>query len=526
MRSFAALLAAAASAFVVAVAILGLTAAPANAHAVLVASSPIDGAHLDSAPAQVTLTFDESIRLIPGAAQVISNTGLRADGGAAHLSADETTIMIPLRPDLPRGSYSATWRVVSADTHIVSGSISFGVGQDAGAPVITPASHSGPLIIGTAVARGFLYVGLVLGLGVALVCRVLWPWTLRLTRIRALILSGWALIGLATLAQFLLQGPQSLNLGWAAIVSTDALSDTAHSRTGVVLIVRMVVLGLLGIAGLRKGRASPFIFVACAVGLAVTVVIDGHAGAGEQMWLATAVTTAHVVAMTVWLGGLVALGVAVLPSGHVATLRRWSLTAFACVSVLILTGEYQAWRQVRPVEAMWSTGYGITLSIKLAIVTAIVAIAYLGQRRLDPQVLRRTVPAELALGLAVVVATTVLVSQAPGRTTYGPPQTLTAPLDTRSAWIHLNTTHRGPTSITVSVLDAHSRPITADSVTGTLSSDDAGIAALKVKFTPTRDGEWRSAYAVVPLPGSWTLNLAVEFSTADAVTTTAHFHVW
>ncbi len=87
-----------------ALAMLALTAAPANAHAVLVASSPVDGAHLDSAPAQVTLTFDESIRLIPGAAQVISATGLRADTGAAHLSADETTIVMALRPGLPRGS--------------------------------------------------------------------------------------------------------------------------------------------------------------------------------------------------------------------------------------------------------------------------------------------------------------------------------------------------------------------------------------------------------------------------------------
>jgi copper transport protein len=524
LRSFAALLVAAVSAFVLGLAILCLTAAPAHAHAVLVASSPVDGAHLDAAPTEVRLTFDESVGLVPGAAQVISTTGLRADTGGAHLSADGTTIVVPLRPDLPHGSYSATWRVVSADTHIVSGSISFGVGQDAGAPAITPADHSGALTVGANLARGVLFVGLVLASGIAVVCRTLWPLALSAARIRALIGGGWALLGLATGAQFLLQGPQSLNRGWAAVFSVDALADTLNSRTGAVLIVRAVILALLGVA-LRR-RASPAVLATCTTALAVTVVLYGHAGAGEQVWLAVAVTTAHVLAMTVWLGGLVALCVAVLPAGDPPNLRRWSLVGFSCISVLILTGEYQAWRQVRPVEALWSTGYGITLSIKLALVTALVAVAYLGQRRLDPPVLRRTVPAELALGLAVVVVTTVLVSQAPARTTYGPAETLTAPLDTRSARIHLDTTRRGPTSISVAVLNAAGRPVDADSVTGSLSSADAGIAALKVKFSPARDGAWRSADAVVPLPGSWTLNLTIEFSTSDAVATTTRFRVW
>ena len=522
MRSFAALLTALASAF----AILFLTAAPANAHAVLVASSPEDGARIESPPAEVTLTFDESVRLVPGAAQVITTSGERADRSNAHLSSDGTTIVIPLRPSLPSGSYTATWRVVSADNHIVSGSISFGIGQDAGVPAVAPADHSRPLELAADIAGGFFYVGLVICAGIALVCRVLWPWALRLARIRALIVCGWVLIGLATLTQYLLQGPQSLNLSWAAIFSAPTLFETLTSRVGVILIVRGLLITTLGVALRWTGRGSTGVVTACAAGIAVTVAIDGHAGAGEQVWLAVPVTAAHILAMTVWLGGLAALFVAVLPSGRVTNLRRWSLTAFSCVSVLILSGEYQAWRQVRPFEAMWSTGYGITLSIKLAIVTATLAIAYVGQRRLDPKTLRRTVPAEMALGLAVVVATTALISQAPARTTYGPPVSLAAPLDSRSARIDIDTTRRGPTSISVSARDAQGHLVSAESVTGTLSSDDAGIAALNVRFHPTSDGDWRSSYAVVPLPGSWRLNLTVEFSTSDAVATSANFRVW
>jgi copper transport protein len=466
------------------------------------------------------------VRLIPGAAQVISTTGQRADTGAARLSSDGTTIVIPLRPDLPRGSYAATWRVVSADTHVVAGSISFGIGQDAGAEAPTAADHSAPLTLAADVARGVLYVGLVLSVGLALVCRALWPWALRLARIRALILGGWIAVAVATVAQFLLQGPQTLNLGWAAVFSRDAVSDTLSSRTGLILVVRATVVVALAVALRSERRHSTAAVTLCAVGTAVTVVIDGHAGVGEQAWLATAVTAAHVMAMTVWLGGLVALCIAVLPAGRVDNLRRWSLTAFACVATLILSGEYQAWRQVRPVEAMWSTSYGITLSVKLAIVTAMLVLAYVGQRRLEPKVLRRSVPAEMALGLAVVIVTTALVSQAPARTTYGPPVTVSAPLDARSAVVRIDTTRRGPTAITVTALGPSGQPVRATSVSGTLSSEDAGIAALAVKFTPAHNGEWDSTHAVVPLAGSWTLKLVVEFSSSDAVTTDAHFRVW
>jgi copper transport protein len=493
---------------------------------VLVASSPVDGARLDVSPPAVTLTFDEIVRPVPGAAQVISATGARADDGTAHLSGEGTVIVIPLLPNLARGSYAATFRVVSADTHVVSNSISFGVGQDADAPVVTAADHSGPLALGTDIARGMLYLGLVLCVGVALVCRLLWHWALALARIRALITVGWVLLGFATVAQFLLQGPQSLNVGWSGVLSTDAVSDTLGSRSGEVLLVRAAVIAILGIALGAGGRWRIGVAGICGVALALSIVVDGHAGVGQQRWLSTVVTAAHVLAMTAWLGGLIVLCVAVLPLRHEDNLRRWSLVAFACVTVLILSGEYQAWRQVRPMEAMWSTGYGITLSIKLAIVAAMLGLAYLGQRHLDPQVLRRTVPLEMALGFAVVIVTSALVSQAPARETYGPAVSLSAPLDGRSARIEIGSTRRGPTAIVVAVTDAQHRLVHAQAVRATLSSADAGIPALKVKFAPTVDDQWRASYAVVPLAGSWTLNLTVEFSTSDAVVTTAQFRVW
>ena len=84
------------------------------------------------------------------------------------------------------------------------------------------------------------------------------------------------------------------------------------------------------------------------------------------MALALPAAVLHLASMAVWLGGLVVLGLAVLPAlrrGTIADagLRRWSITAYSCVICLVVTGEYQASRQISPVQALWSTRYGVFL---------------------------------------------------------------------------------------------------------------------------------------------------------------------
>jgi copper transport protein len=196
----------------------GAIAAPAaSAHAVLVASTPVDGSRVNAEPAQVRLTFDEPVGLIAADEQVISATGVRADTGQVRLAEGGTTIVLPLRPHLPRGTYSATWRVVSADTHVVSGSITFGLGVRPGAGVAATPDHTGQLDITADIAEGLIYAGLVLLAGITAAARLLWPWTLPSRRVRGLAWAGWAALTAGTAAEFALQGPRAVNASWAAV---------------------------------------------------------------------------------------------------------------------------------------------------------------------------------------------------------------------------------------------------------------------------------------------------------------------
>ena len=101
----------------------------AGAHASLIGSSPADGEALVSGPSGASLSFDEPVRVL-----VLSMSG---PAGAAipltrEAAGSAATVRIPLPPDLPQGAYLLSYRVLSADSHPVAGSVAFSVGPGQG----------------------------------------------------------------------------------------------------------------------------------------------------------------------------------------------------------------------------------------------------------------------------------------------------------------------------------------------------------------------------------------------------------
>ena len=544
-----------------ALAVAGAIAAPAaSAHAVLVSSSPVDGSRVNAEPAQVRLTFDEPVGLIAADEQVISATGARADTGRVRLTDGGTTIVLPLRPHLPRGTYSATWRVVSADTHVVTGSITFGLGVAPGAGVAAAPDRTGQLDVTADIAEGLIYLGLVLLAGITAAARLLWPWALRLRRIRGLVWVGWAALAAGTATEFVLQGPRAVNASWAAVFRLRDAGGTLGSPFGQELAARLalllLVLPLLARRGPGRpwpngpgGRASDILHAAAGLALLVSIAVAGHEAAGQDVALAFPAAILHLASMAVWLGGLVLLGLAVLPALRRGTitetgLRRWSITAYSCVISLVVSGEYQASRQVSPVQALWSTRYGILLLVKVALVAVMLAAAFLAERRIvvPPaapdsasdgirpdglvRAVRRSVGIEIVTAVLVLAVTAVLVSEPPARTTFGPPVTLSAPLGPDHVSVRIEPTRRGVQAMTFSIVTAAGEPVPAQSLTATLSS--ARVAALRLtvrRLTP--DGsQWTTSTAVVPLPGVWTLTLDVALGLASAYATSVSYRVW
>ena len=100
----------------------------AGAHASVLVTSPADNTAVAPAPATATVTFTERVTIGVGGLTVRNTTGLRVDSGPSKVDDIGTTVSVGLQTALPDGTYVATYRVLSADGHPVSGSFLFGIG--------------------------------------------------------------------------------------------------------------------------------------------------------------------------------------------------------------------------------------------------------------------------------------------------------------------------------------------------------------------------------------------------------------
>ena len=142
-----------------------LAAGPAQAHARVVRTSPVNGATIDGRIAAVTVVFDDPVRLVPRSLVVSGATGAPEPIGAPHVVGGRTLeASVPGR--LPAGRYFVGWRILSDDGHIESGTFGFAVaaaGAAPGAPTAvgsmpSPAQPVWPIVV-AAVMAGIAVLG-------------------------------------------------------------------------------------------------------------------------------------------------------------------------------------------------------------------------------------------------------------------------------------------------------------------------------------------------------------------------------
>jgi copper transport protein len=359
-----------------------VVAGPASAHAELVSTTPGDGAQLDQAPGKVTLQFSEAVSLGAGYVRVLDGAGDRVDTGDATVLDD--TVTLPLRGDLTDDGYLVTYRVISADSHPVSGAFGFVVGQGrpVDASIADAADTTDPLVTGlTVVARWLGYAGLALGLGIPAFLLLCWPTGWDDDRPRRLALGGAAAIAVGGLLAFLLQGPYTAGTGLGGLVDPTLIGTTASSAFGITLLVRVgLALVLLSVLTAAPRREAVAVGVVVAAGLVVATAAVGHPVAGPSPVLAVTITAIHVAAMALWTGGLVALLAGLLRPGVRArdlgtALPRFSGLALGSVVALVLTGIVQAVREVGTPSALFGSTYGWVLVAKIAVLLVVLGAA-------------------------------------------------------------------------------------------------------------------------------------------------------
>ncbi len=542
---------------------LGLGVAPASAHALLTGSSPADGAALATAPTRIVIDYSESVRVSRDSIRVLDSAGTRVDDGQARSGQKASEAMVMLRSNLPTGTYVASWRVISADSHPISGAFAFGVGGPPEAGAAKAEAHtSGSRTVGFlfGVARFAGYAGIGVLLGACFFLLLLWPQGLRTSGANQLIAGAWGLSSLAGLGQLLLQGPYAAGLGLSGLGRWSVLSATLEERFGHLLLIRLLAL-FLAVPLLRRmfRTASLDVWRRCelaGLGLvaAVTLAAIGHGSAGDLVWLATASLTVHVLGMSVWIGGLAVIGLFLVRRAAAVELAevlpRWSRVAAGAVAVIVLSGLFQSWREIGTLRAVIDTGYGRLLLYKVWFVLGMIALGALAQRwvrrhysgrvpgdRSDPEPtakapsaaalsgLRRGVASELIVGAVVLGLTATLVNMVPARTSYAPPFTGTAFAGPMTVKVRVAPTRIGAESLDVYTWAPSGKPQKLVQASAARSLPTADLGPFEVPLDLAAPGHAHSDRVQAPLAGKWQLRLTLRINDFDQYVTTLFYTV-
>jgi len=101
-------------------------AAPAQAHDQIISTSPSEDGHVDTAPAEVSMVYTDSLIEVGAVVLVMDDTDKDWADGPVALDGPNATQAI--KPGMPDGIYQVRWRVVSSDGHPISGVYDFAVG--------------------------------------------------------------------------------------------------------------------------------------------------------------------------------------------------------------------------------------------------------------------------------------------------------------------------------------------------------------------------------------------------------------
>jgi copper transport protein len=407
-------------------------AGPVSAHAALTGSDPQQGAVVEQAPDQISLTFSEEVALSDDSVRVLAPDGKRVDTGKPA-GTSGTTYAVGLAGGLEDGTYTVSYQVVSADSHPVAGAFTFSVG----APSATSVSVSGETAGGGAVGvlygcgRYLSYAGFVVMVGGGAFVLACWQRGSGVRAVQRLVVSGWVTLTAATLALLLMRGSYTGSGKVGDIVDLELLGDVLQTKTGAALVSRLLLLAAAALfiavlfgayarpsptTTLNEGASRPLpdsredqekrdlTFglalggTVVAAGLAASWAMSEHASTGLQPGIAMPVDVVHLLAVAAWLGGLTALLVALYRSPETpvdgTAVRRFSALAFGSVVALVLTGVYQSWRQLGSWSAFTETRYGQLLLVKLGLVALLVGVAWISRRWTAR--LAKTVSAEAA----------------------------------------------------------------------------------------------------------------------------------
>lgn len=450
----------------------GLLAFPAGAaaHEELREATPGDGEELAVAPDRLRLTFVNPLELGLAHLTLLGPDGAVALGELRRAADAPHVLVAPIRGRVVAGTYTVRWQVAGPDGHPVRGEYAFtilpdaeglapapddpAVGEPGPAEATSDDGGAGAAVMDASVSdfdsasplyvavRWLTFAGLLGVIGVVAFRLFVLKLLSRLPSRAALVAGASARarwIGLGAVAvlavalflrlyaqMYALHGPpQRLEMAPLRVLLGSTTWGLGWLLQAGGIVVAATGLGLAA----RRARMGWALAALGALGLAFTPALSGHAaGVQDVMALAVLADGLHVLGAGGWLGGLLAVVIGGLPvalrqpddrgAAAAALIEAFSPTALFFAGLVVATGVFSAWLHVGEVTALWTTGYGRTLLVKVGVLSLVFGTGAYNWLRVKPTLgspaaagrLRRSATVELAIAVLVLAVTAVLVA--------------------------------------------------------------------------------------------------------------------
>ena len=516
------------------VALVALTAAPAAfAHAILQESTPSNNSVVRTSPKTVSLRFNEAVETAFGSIRVYDCGGGRVDSGKI-LRPSKDSVAVTIDRRLAKGTYTVTWRVISADSHPVAGAFVFNVrkANASSCKQVFGAKTPGTIdaLFKFARALDFALILLVVGgaIALAVVLRsAAAELRTRMFRILAGLSFGLVVAGALCIV---LQGAVAGGFGLSEAFRWDTVHSVLQTRFGHAFLWQIGVAIVVGALAMMASRSRRLEFLPLlALLLIPTISAAGHARTSGA--LAIFLDVFHVAAASTWVGGLAFTILGLLLAGDdrwplaSRAVPRFSLIAVVSVATMIVAGSLRGYQEVRAFHGLWDTTYGQLLLVKIALVLPLLGLGAYNNRYAVPRLKKqiasvveqrrflRAAGTELAIMAVIVGVTAVLVTEPPAKASISAAKyaTDTIPIGPLELNYLIDPAKTGPNVIHLYFYRPKSGfPASVDDAKMSATLPSKNLGPLRIPLTRIVPSHYTTSAGVFPEAGDWQVTFEIR----------------
>jgi len=497
------------------------------AHATLIASEPADGALLSTPPKQVRLNFSEVVA--PLALRLLDATGKITL--LKTYRQEQQSLIVDLPSDDGVGTSILSWRVTSQDGHPIGGTVSFSVNradQERRGSVAADQERRFPLwlthvlniLLLASIVGGAFFYNWIAPASIGAAAR----WLTLLSPLAVLIaLARFAAEAFDAVGD--ISGLSNVSLWWEPVAAT----------SGVSVLATVAALTLAALSLRRPGRGAKAMSL-IGIGLAGLVfAINGHAATASPQFLMKPLVFLHIAAVLFWSGSLLPLLVLIwrgLPDSA-DVLESYAVPIRSAILILVPSGIIIAVVQLGAFGELWNSGYGVVLSMKLALLAVLFCLAALNRFSITPRIrsgdvfalrlLRISIGGEIALVILIFCVTSLWRFTPPPRemsavTVLSTGIQFHAHGTRGMANLLVSPARPGPVTVSINVMDVQSRPLDVKGVDIVLLDPENRVEPIRQKARRVTSATWRIDEMPIPMAGTWLVRINLLITDFDKVT--------